>query len=265
MRALALIMNIESYAKLLLEHWGVEVSGIPTSEKEESDFIAIFDTCTVLIEEKTKLDDPTMLARRKDVLSKGEIHSVSTPLRKNNRLSGIIGKAVSQLKSSSDNEHDYRLIWFTGKGINCLAQYEQFIATIYGTTKIVEMNQSHYITCYFFRYSDFYRFSKTIDGAIVAYASDSEITAKLCLNPLSPRFSTIKSSPLVTFFGDAVMDPVHLEKHGKAYIDDSKIDRNDPQSILRYLQSKYKTAPLMNMDLGHITATISVPNDGANN
>lgn len=252
-------MNIESYAKFVLEQLGAQVTEIPTSEKEESDFIATFDSCNVLIEEKTKLDDPSMLAKRKDMLSKGEIHCLSTPLRKDNRLSGIIGKAVGQLKSSSDKDHDYRLIWFTGKGINSEAKYEQFIATIYGTTKIIEMNKSHFVNCYFFRYSDFYRYASTIDGAIVAHASDVDITAKLCLNPLSQKFTAIKSSPIVTFFGNAIEDPVDLENRGEAYIDDSDIKRNDQQAILRYLQSKYKTGPLMNMDLGYTTATTLVP------
>jgi hypothetical protein len=51
-------MTTSSYARLLLEHWGIGVVDIPTSDKEESDFLATFGPVKVLIEEKTKLDDP---------------------------------------------------------------------------------------------------------------------------------------------------------------------------------------------------------------
>jgi len=87
----------KSYAKHILEHWDVPVFDIPTSEEDESDFIATFNSCKVLIEEKIKLDNPAILAERKETLLKGEIHSVSTPLRRNNRLSGILRKAANNL------------------------------------------------------------------------------------------------------------------------------------------------------------------------
>lgn len=56
-----------SYSKALLEHWGVSVEDIPTSdaeEKQEADFLATFDGTRVLIEEKTNEDDPDYLARK---------------------------------------------------------------------------------------------------------------------------------------------------------------------------------------------------------
>jgi hypothetical protein len=46
-----------SYARTLLEHWGVAVEEIPTSDRDclkEADFLATFDGVRVLIEEKTK-------------------------------------------------------------------------------------------------------------------------------------------------------------------------------------------------------------------
>jgi hypothetical protein len=54
-----------SYAKALLRHWSVSVDDIPTSDaekKKEADFLATFDGARVLIEEKTKEDDPAYLA-----------------------------------------------------------------------------------------------------------------------------------------------------------------------------------------------------------
>jgi hypothetical protein len=49
----------------------------PDPAKEESDFLASFGDTKVLIEEKTKLEDPAFLAQRAQVLDSGEVHSAS--------------------------------------------------------------------------------------------------------------------------------------------------------------------------------------------
>jgi hypothetical protein len=189
---------------LLLEHWGIGVADIPTSDKDESDFLATFGPAEVLIEEKTKLDDAAYLAQRAKVLDTGEIHSASLPLVRDNRLSGIVSKAARQLKSSASQPHDFRLVWFTATGQQAEAKYYQFIATLYGTTKILEMNRDYYRACYFFRNSDFHRHAAVLDGAVAAYLSGTSITAKLCLNPLSPNYAALKASSVVATFGNGI-------------------------------------------------------------
>lgn len=255
---LALSMATPSFAKQFLKRWGIAVSDIPTSAKEESDFLATFGTYKVLIEEKTKIDDSTRLSQRAATLSKGEVHGASTPLVRDNRLSGLVGKATSQLLSSADKDHDFRLIWFTGTGVDAEAKFHQFIATIYGTTNILEMNASHYRRCYFFRNSDFHRYAQVIDGAIVAHVSGSSISAKLCLNPLSPQFSALKNSSVVMPFGTAVEDPLAQGQEKEVFVVDSDIDRNDESALLTFLQAKYGTLPLMKFDLGYLSASVLV-------
>lgn len=255
-------MTITSYAHLLLEHWSVVVDDIPTSDKEESDFLASFGTTKVLIEEKTKLDDAVYLAQRARALDTGEIHSFSLPLVRDNRLSGIVSKATRQLQSSADQPHDFRLVWFTATGTQAEAKYHQFIATLYGTTKILEMNQSFYRSCYFFRNSDFHRHAAILDGAVAAYVSGTSITAKLCLNPLSPNYAALKSSAVVGAFKNAVEDPVAREDKKESFILDADIDRNDEFALLAYLQEKYATAPLMKFDMGYLSAAIKVLDSG---
>jgi hypothetical protein len=255
-------MTTPSYARLLLEHWGIGVADIPTSDKEESDFLATFGPAKVLIEEKTKLEDPEHLAQRAQVLDSGEIHAASVPLVRDNRLSGIVSKAARQLQSSASQPHDFRLVWFTATGRQAEAKYHQFIATLYGTTKILEMNQDHYRACYFFRNSDFHRHAAVLDGAVAAYVSGTSITAKLCLNPLSPNYAALKVSPVVATFGNAIEDPLQREAEGTSFIVDADIDRKDESGLLTYLQQKYGTAPLMKFDLGHLSASILVPDSG---
>lgn len=133
-----------SYAKALLEHWGVIVEDIPVStsdaqRKQEADFLARFDGVSILIEEKTKEDDPAYLALRTQELESGEIHAATLPLRRDETLSGLVHNASRQLRSSSaDKLHDFRLVWFTATGTQALGKYEQFIATLYGRTNILD-------------------------------------------------------------------------------------------------------------------------------
>ena len=149
-------MTNPSYVRLLLESWGMKVEDIPTSDlqnKKEADFIVNFGGVRVLIEEKTKEDDPEYLIKRATELEKGGIHEVMVPIVRDETLSGIIRNAARQLRSSSDKPHDFRLIWFTAAGENAQAKYEQFMATLYGKTNILEMNASGYRRCYYFRNS----------------------------------------------------------------------------------------------------------------
>jgi Holliday junction resolvase len=66
-----------SYASALLEHWGVPFQVIPTSDaekKKEADLLADFDGVQVIIEEKTKEDNPEYLTCRAEELERGQTH-----------------------------------------------------------------------------------------------------------------------------------------------------------------------------------------------
>lgn len=248
-----------SFARALLEHWKVSVEDIPTSDaqqKQESDFLATFSDTRVLIEEKTKEDDPSYLARRSEELEQGQIHAATLPIRRDETLSGLVRDASHQLRSSSDKSHDFRLMWFTATGPLAEGKYEQFMATLYGRTNILEMNAAGYRRCYYFRHADFFRRANIIDGAVVAYTDGRSISVRLCLNSLSPRFHALRSSPVVSPFGTAVEDPGALEAEGTAYILDTDLDRRNEAPLLAYLQKKYATGPLMKFDLGYTNASI---------
>ncbi len=257
-------MPSHSYAKALLEHWGVTVEDIPTSdaqEKQESDFLANFSGVRVLIEEKTKEDDPTYLAKRAQELEDGQIHAATLPLRRDETLSGLVRDASRQLRSSSDKPHDFRLMWFTATGPLAVGKYEQFMATLYGRTNILEMNASDYRRCYYFRHADFFRRAGVIDGAVVAHTDGRSISARLCLNSLSSRFEALRKSHVLKPFGTAVEDPQSLEAEGIAFVLDAELDRKQEGPLLSYLQHKYATGPLMKFDLGYTNASILASKD----
>ena len=255
-----------SYAKALLEHWSVPVESIPTSdaqEKQEADLLASFNGVRVLIEEKTKEHDPAYLAGRADELEAGQIHAATLPIRRDETLSGLVRDASRQLRSSSDKPHDFRLMWFTATGAQAVGKYEQFMATLYGRTNILEMNASGFRRCYYFRHADFFRRANVIDGAVVAHTDGKSITARLCLNSLSPRFQALRTSPVLGPFGTAVEDPEALELEGTAFVLDAVLDRTQEGPLLSYLQQKYGTGPLMKFDMGYTSASILAPKDEA--
>ena len=255
-----------SYTRALLQHWGVKIEDIPTSdleEKKEADFLATFGSTRVLIEEKTKEDDPEYLAYRASELETGEIHGITLPIRRDETISGIVRNASKQLKSSSNRSHDFRLMWFTATGVTARGKFEQFMATLYGRTNILEMNVSYYRRCYFFRNADFFRRAAVIDGAVAAHTDGNTISTKLCLNPLSPRYAQLKVSEVLKSFNEAVEDPIEMEKSESAFILDAALDRKNEAELLKYLQEKYKTGPLMKFDLVYISAAILVPRDEA--
>lgn len=249
-----------SPAELLLKHLGIDVQIIETSNEERADFRATIEGAVTLIEEKTKLEDPGAEVAKKEALRAGKIHRTHIAIKPDNRLSGINRKASKQLASSATTfVHDFRLVWFTATGTDCLGKQQQFIATVYGKSGIVELDNSKYRACYFFRNSDFFRFRENLDGAVAAYSDGKELSATLCLNPLSLRYMEFKASPFVKAFGTAICDPVTDEKEGRAFIVDRDIDRNNQNSILEFLQQKYSTKPLMNMDMGYSSVSVQVP------
>lgn len=250
-----------SIARALLEHWNVGVNDIPTSHVKTADFMADFGGVKVLIEEKIKEDDPEYLAERAAKLDTGEVQFASLPITRNEILSGLVRDASRQLKSSSDQPHDFRLMWFTATGVHAQGNYEQFMATLYGRTNILEMNASGYRRCYYFRYSDFVRRAAVLDGAVVAHTDGRSIAARLCLNAFSPRYEALRSSPVVRPFGTAIEDPLKLEAEGTAFVLDSALSRKQEGPLLEYLQEKYKTGPLMTFDLGYLSASIAIGED----
>ena len=59
-------------------------------------------------------------------------------------------------------------------------------------------------------------------------------------------------------FGNAVVDPIELEKNGDAFLVDGDIDRNDSEAILQYLREKYKSNNMTNITMNFMSGTIAV-------
>ena len=101
-------MTIEtSITAQVLEAWGATAKPLPTSSKEESDWLAVLGGCHLLIEEKTKFDDPVSRKARNEALAAGQVHGATLPLTHNNKISGIVRKAASQFGRAGIAHHHY--------------------------------------------------------------------------------------------------------------------------------------------------------------
>jgi len=249
-----------SVATQVLEQWGAKVTPIKTSEKKETDWLAEFGPYQLLIEEKIKFEDPEVKQDRVARLNKYEVHGTTQSLSHNNRISGIIGTAVRQLASTgSAIQHNHRIIWFTGLDFDAEAKHYQFISTLYGSTRVFELNKPKGKECYFFRNSDFFRYQNHIDGAVAGFLVGDELTIKLCLNPYSPGWQTLRDSPFAANFKVGLIDPVAEESAGKAYIADTELPRSSTSAVIRYLEEKYGLDQVFNIDMSLASAVVSIP------
>ena len=250
----------KTLAAAAFEAWAVPHEEIPTGTEEESDWLVTLEGgYRVLAEEKTKFEDPEDQAKRQATLDADGIHGQTIALSSNNRLSGIVRKSSSQLASSSKNvDHDARILWFTGTGYDAEAKHYQLISTLYGSTKVFERTGRVLRTCYFFRNADFYRFKEQLDGAVVAFLTGDTITMKLCLNPYSPRYETVRQSSLVGKFPNGLIDPLDDERAGHAYVADVDLPRSDTNAVLRHLEAKYDLHDLNFMDMNLATVAVQI-------
>ncbi|WP_295942641.1 hypothetical protein [uncultured Xanthomonas sp.] len=253
-------MSDISIAETILKHWGATVEPVPTSQKEESDWLATLDGFRLLIEEKTKLENPDSAAARAESLKSGQFYGSTTPLSPNNRVSGIIGKAAKQLRSTgADVQHDARVIWFTSAGFDRETKDHQAYNTIYGATKTFDLDRSASLQdCFFFYNSEFFR-HQDIDGAYLVVADQESATVRLCLNPHSSRWTSLRDSPFAQKLVTGLVDPVAQEAAAEAMLVDGPVDRRDSAAVLNYLRTKYGIQKLMNMDMNMASTVIAVP------
>ena len=93
---------------------------------------------------------------------------------------------------------------------------------------------------------------------MVGFVHGSSVTLKLCLNPYSASWQRLRDSPYAKRVPNGLIDPLAEEQEGAAYIADTSADRNNPSVILEYLQGKYSTEPLPNMDMGFTSVSLTV-------
>jgi hypothetical protein len=204
-----------------------------------------------LIEEKTKFDNAEEEAERARRLETNKRALVVRPLIRRNRLSAIAKKAASQLESSGAcYTHDFKLIWFNGTGPYAKAHVLKFVAGLYGKVGVTGLRLTARVPCYFFGHSDFFNHAARLDGAVTVHPVQGGVVPWLCLNPLSPRFESLRRTKFAGLFGANVENPIREERERRAFILNSDTDRRQESVLLSEVESKYNTGPLMVFNVG---------------
>lgn len=241
------------------EDLGFEVSLLEEEEgRKTPDLLVTKSGQRFLIEVKAKGDDPGALLERRRKLAQGELVIYGARWAPKNTISGIAKEGVRQLAEHPREEHDFSLLWLHAEGSDPESQFEQFAFTLYGKTSVHSLLNSRFsYECYFFYDSVFYRWRDILDGAILSTSSK----AQLCINTYGPRYSSFQSSEIVKAFDKGVIDPLELERAGRAIVADCDIDRNDHDKVKQYLAAKYNEKYLDHMHVGKVSLTREFPID----
>ena len=252
-------MKVPSTLEALLSHWAVPFEALPTGSSEQSDYLVKLGRSRFLIEEKTKFDDPAEERKRARRLETEGRSLVVKPVVRRNRLSAIVNKAASQLESSGTSYiHDFRLVWFNGTGPYAKAHVAQFVAGLYGKVGVTGLRLSARVPCYFFDNSDFFNNASQLDGAVTVHPVEAGVVAWLRLNPLSPRFDSLRRTNFARLFGANVENPLLEEREQRAFIISSDTDRRLEGALLKEIEAKYKMGPLMVFHIGHHHLSVRV-------
>ena len=124
---------------------------------------------------------------------------------------------------------------------------------------IFQLNHPGMKECYFFRNAEFFRCKDHLDGAVAAFHHGDSVTRKLCLNPYSTQWQSLRDSPFASNFKLGLIDPVAEEYAGEAYIADADLPCSDLVPVIRYLEAKYGLEHAHHMDMNMSLAVVAVP------
>lgn len=188
-------LTSDEISKLVLRGMGLTVEKLEEpNDRKESDFLAYHGNEIFLVEAKIKEDEKKEVVKRERVLSKGEIYTKNDTLGRDETISKTLSNARNQLISSARvHKHNLRVVLHISTGINSKAKCEKALDTLLGRTNIFNMNDSSCKPCYFYSFSDFYRYRHAFDAAFVGYLdSNADLKLSIYLNPHSPRYEAEK-------------------------------------------------------------------------
>lgn len=225
------------------------------NESKTPDILVESDNSKILIEVKTKFDNPNYEANKNERLINGEIVFESMDSKRKNTFSSIIKDACEQLRAKKDIA-DYYILWLMVSNSEVEITMKRFYSTLYGSVDVLDWGKAEkkLRPCFFFENSEFYNHKDILDGAVVSNYEKSIF----CINNLSDNYPTILNTKIVDFFKDSLIDPISYEKNQAGYIIDSEIDRKNGKEVIKYLQKKYNNKKLIECNLEQHTATIHI-------
>ncbi|KPA92977.1 hypothetical protein PF66_00719 [Pseudomonas asplenii] len=240
----------EGFIKRVFNHFGFDLEKIGESDTKSPDFITSDDQYKILLELKTKNESQETLEERDKILNNSEIYSKNTPLHRNNRISKLFDKAAKQFHAKKKVVGaDFCFLILHASGPSTSYHLIQFEASAYGSVELItfEPKNEPLKKCYYFQNSDFYKHKTIIDGAILV----GENSLRFCINDLSPRYKSVRTSSFVKAFTNGVVDPTTKEAESKAYSVRTSIDRNDEHELIEHIKQKYSIDKVMPFNFMH--------------
>ena len=184
---------------------------------------------------KDKLEGESQAQERQEILAHGDLYKQSDWLAHNNRISGILLDARTQLKETPQAAGTYQLIWFHATGVDSDLKYRQAFATFSGLVPLIALNPREQGTtdCFYFDYSAAINMP-TVDALIL---TDSK-TLQVCLNEFSHREAEFRETRLCRTFleMDGVIDPVAMASEGRIISCRADVSRRNDEDIIKALQ-----------------------------
>ena len=239
--------ELKSMVMSFLDEVGIPSEEIPVRDSKTPDLLLARDTPdATLMELKTKKDNPLAIKEIDEELDQGGVVSRSQPTSKWNRLDGIIGHAVDQMKHLDPERSVFRTIWIHCVGLDADLSEMRLKATLYGTQKLFCERRPNIVTCHYFWNSSFFRFRDDLDGVIISRGDQ----AQLNLNDHSPKFRSFISSRLAAGFGEAIYYPQQFMDDEDFMYHDSSMLRSSEDEIIGELRAKYGMELIQTINLG---------------
>lgn len=254
-------MTTENFVARGLRSVGLQVRQLEVGATKTPDLLASDGRCMYLIEVKDKFPDPNSVRRRTEVLGDGHVWEEEASLAYHNTISKIIREGAAQLSSFQAEPVNFRLLWLHARHRHAETQLIQFQATLYGTVDLIDLAEMTDSVparpCFFFTFAEFHTLRDVLDGAFVS----SDEGGLLCLNSLSPRFESLRTSRLCVAF-PGICDPYERERSGTAYLADCDVSPNMRGTVLDYVRNKYQRPRLVEFEPKHYSAEMIVPRGG---
>jgi hypothetical protein len=145
--------NIASF----LEEQGLGVEEVPRASIKTPDLLIEAGTSgAVLMEIKSKTDNPEEIRDLVEQMKTGRVVEHSKPTSQWDRLDSIIKDGVAQLTTHDPGRERHHVIWFELTGLDAAATELRLQATLYGTRKLFSTSVENLITAYYFSNCSFF-------------------------------------------------------------------------------------------------------------
>ncbi|NJM10002.1 MAG: hypothetical protein HC883_03700 [Bdellovibrionaceae bacterium] len=229
----------EEYARRVFEAHEFRVDRLEAPDGGRcADFLVTKESDSFLLEVTDKRESDFL----SNLLLKAKDGGIATASRKSsfsNRIDGILRDKEEQLVQTSRMYPNIpRVVW-----LSALNRDSEYILrcvknTAYGLQTVSVLSASgEFISkrCFYRTHSAFFRF-QNIDAVILAGIEGGTF----CLNEFSKRAATVRDSNLAQMFPpEGRIDPIRLERSGKAYCVRGDINRRDDKAVWQYLYDTY--------------------------